>query len=161
MTLKILYNRICPCCGKEIEYKSKYRYREASTLNTDCRSCVRIRLNKTQSKIKENNPAWKGYKGVGYNWFSKYFERNGKKRTGTITIQDAYCKLEEQNFKCALSGIPLEWSEQSGMSIDRINSSKEYTLDNIQLVHKDVNIMKNAFDQTYFIEVCKLIASKN
>jgi len=110
-------------------------------------------------KAKHDNPAWKGYKGVGYKWFSKYFERRNKKRTGTITIEDAYNKLEAQEFKCALSGIPLEWSETSGMSIDRINSKKEYVLDNIQLVHKDVNLMKNHFDQDYFIEVCRRIIS--
>ena len=107
----------------------------------------------------EGNGAWKGYKGVGYHWFSKYFERRGlrTKHTGTITIQDAYKKLEQQEFKCALSGIPLEWSRTSGMSIDRIDSNKEYDWDNIQIVHKDVNRMKNAFDQDYFIEVCRKI----
>ena len=112
-------------------------------------------------KVKEDNPAWKGYKGVGYRWFSKYFERHGKKRTGTITIEDAYNKLDAQGFKCALSKIPLEWSETSGMSIDRIDSKKEYILDNIQLVHRDVNLMKNHFDQEYFIEMCKRIGDNN
>ena len=135
-------------CGKAIGINSKA-----------CRSCTRTNLNKSMPKAKHDNPAWKGYKGVGYKWFSKYFERRNKKRTGTITIEDAYNKLEAQEFKCALSGIPLEWSETSGMSIDRINSKKEYVLDNIQLVHKDVNLMKNHFDQDYFIEVCRRIIS--
>ena len=117
-----------------------------------------------RNSSKENNWAWKGYKGVGYKWFSKYFERKRskqKQKTGSITIEDAYNKLEEQGFKCALTGIKLDWSETSGMSIDRINSSVGYELDNIQIVHKDVNLMKNHFDQDYFIEMCKRIADKH
>ncbi len=43
-------------------------------------------------------------------------------------------------------------------SIDRIDSSKEYTIDNVQLVHKDVNLMKNHFNQDYFINMCKMIS---
>lgn len=152
-----LFNRICPQCDKIIIYKDKYKLARALEDGKPCRPCSITNTNKSTSRKKETNAAWKGYKSVGYKWFSKYFERHNKKRTGTITIEDAYNKLEAQGFKCALSGIPLEWSEASGMSIDRINSKLEYTLDNIQLVHKDVNLMKNHFDQGYFIEVCKRI----
>ena len=142
-----------------IEYHHPSSYYNARNRNSICRSCRTVRANKSPLRYnsKGDNWAWKGYKDVGYKWFSKYFERAGRFRTGTITIQDAYNKLEAQGFKCALSAIPLAWSETSGMSIDRIDSSKEYDLDNIQLVHKDVNLMKNHFDQDYFIEVCKRI----
>lgn len=43
-------------------------------------------------------------------------------------------------------------------SLDRIDSKKSYTVDNVQWVHKDVNWMKNKFDQDYFIEMCGRIA---
>ncbi len=150
--------RGCPDCGEAILYKNKYNLQRAIEKGGPCRKCSRSLLNKSQPKSKENNPAWKGYKGVGYKWFSKYFERVGKKRTGTITIEDAYNKLEAQGFKCALSGLPLAWSEDSGMSIDRIDSEKEYVLDNVQIVHKDINLMKNHVDQDYFIQLCRLVA---
>lgn len=156
--LPILFSRICSTCGKDIVYANKANYQRAVEVGSPCRGCKRGELNKAQPKSKENNPSWKGYKGVGYNWFSKYFERGGRHRTGSITIEDAYNKLEEQGFRCALTGVPLAWDAKSGMSIDRIDSSEEYTLDNIQIVHKDVNLMKNAFDQTYFINMCKLVA---
>lgn len=137
--------------------------RIANERNSVCKSCRTRRANKSplRDTKKENNAAWKGYKGVGYKWFSKYFERSNRKRVGTITIEDTYSQLQKQNFKCALSGVDLEWSEESGMSIDRINSKGEYTLDNIQIVHKDINLMKNYFDQDYFIKMCKKVAEND
>ena len=44
-------------------------------------------------------------------------------------------------------------------SLDRIDSSKGYVIGNVQWVHKDINIMKNKFDNQYFIDMCKKIAS--
>lgn len=154
-----LYNRCCPECNKEIYYKDKYKLARAIEDGKPCRPCSITTINKTLSRKQENNWAWKGYKGVGYKWFSKYFERGKRKHTGSITIEDAYNKLESQGFKCALTGIDLPWSEESGMSIDRIDSKKEYLLDNIQIVHKDINLMKNHFDEDYFIEMCRKVAS--
>lgn len=157
MKLEILFNRQCPECNRTISYKDKYKLERAIKAGKVCRPCSITSINKTQPRSQERNAAWKGFKGVGYKWFSKYFERINKKRTGTITIEDAYNQLESQNFRCALTGIDLPWSESSGMSIDRIDSKKEYIKDNIQLVHKDVNLMKNYFDEDYFIEICRRV----
>lgn len=69
----------------------------------------------------------------------------------------------KQNNKCALSGMSIGWSKTgltATASIDRIDSSEGYLMENVQLVHKDVNFMKQQFDQTYFIEMCKAIADK-
>lgn len=157
-----LYKRNCPLCGCELLYDYPSKLKRAEDAGSVCRPCNMKRWNGSgkYSTAKEGNGWWKGYKGVGYKWFSKYFERGRgkqKQKEGSITIQDAYDKLEAQGFRCALSGIPLEWSEESGMSIDRIDSSAGYHLDNIQIVHKDVNLMKNHFSQEYFLDVCKRI----
>jgi len=158
----LLYKRICPDCAGDITYRWPSQVKLANKRNSVCKSCRTRRANKSplRNAQKENNKAWKGYKGVGYKWFSKYFERSGRNRAGTITIKDAYDKLNSQGFTCALSGVKLEWSEESGMSIDRIDSKREYDLDNIQIVHKDINLMKNHFDQDYFISMCKKVANK-
>lgn len=42
-------------------------------------------------------------------------------------------------------------------AIDRIDSNLDYHLVNIQIVHKDVNLMKNRFSQDYFLDICKKI----
>lgn len=46
-------------------------------------------------------------------------------------------------------------------SLDRIDSTKGYTLDNIQWVHKHINVMKMDLDQEYFIKLCKLVTKKS
>ena len=37
------------------------------------------------------------------------------------------------------------------------NYFKGYIKDNIQLVHKDVNMIKKEYDQEYFLTLCRLI----
>jgi len=108
----------------------------------------------------ENNPAWKGYKEIPFSWFSKYFERKGKKRVGTIKIKDVYDLWIKQDKKCALSGLEIDFIKRKNgisASIDRIDSDQEYNIENIQLVHKDVNLMKNHFSQEYFFNICEKI----
>lgn len=73
---------------------------------------------------------------------------------------------EKQNGLCALSGIPLTWDAKKGrvltnLSIDRIDSSKGYDADNVQLVCRIVNIMKNNLSQDSFIVWCSKIAEKS
>ena len=114
----------------------------------------------------------KNYKGIG-NLSSTFFSRileGAKKRNieVSVTMQDILDLLKKQEYKCALSGLPLIMSKSfskdrinqassTTASLDRIDSSKGYILGNVQWVHKDVNIMKNKFNQDYFTETCKLI----
>lgn len=46
-------------------------------------------------------------------------------------------------------------------SLDRIDSSRGYEIDNIQWVHKDVNKMKMGLSQNEFIDICKIISKNN
>jgi len=43
------------------------------------------------------------------------------------------------------------------LSLDRVNSNDYYHVDNIQWIHKHINIMKNKFETDYFIQMCKLV----
>lgn len=43
-------------------------------------------------------------------------------------------------------------------SLDRIDSSKGYKIENIQWVHKDINQMKSALENNKFIELCELVS---
>ena len=47
--------------------------------------------------------------------------------------------------------------EAKAASLDRIDSKKGYTEDNVQWVHKYVQRMKNAFSEKRFLEVVKII----
>ena len=46
-------------------------------------------------------------------------------------------------------------------SLDRIDNDGNYTIDNIQWVHKDVNFMKRTYNQEYFIDMCSKIAANS
>jgi hypothetical protein len=84
-----------------------------------------------------------------------------------IKIEDIEKLYQKQGGVCALSGLPIKYEKidknylKSTASIDRIDSMKSYTKDNIQLVFKMINIMKWKFSQEYFIELCELVANFN
>lgn len=74
-----------------------------------------------------------------------------------------------QNNHCALSGLPISISNttkgdmhgETTASLDRRDSAKGYTRDNIQWVHKLINQMKMDLDETEFIGLCKAVATYN
>jgi len=163
--LSKVYSRICPNCNKEIIYKNYKSYHSALSRSSICKSCRTTNANKSPNRKckKEDNPAWKGYKNIP-GAFLKGYRRSAKlsdKKIIGFNLEDVYNIWLSQNKKCNLSGLPINWGDEENnkntASIDRIDSNKGYTLDNIQLVHKDVNLMKNKFDQDYFINICKLI----
>ena len=89
--------------------------------------------------------------------------RNGAKARNipfNITTDDIDKLYEEQNKKCALSGLDIVFNSNyikgngkiinGTASLDRIDSSKPYTRSNIQLVHKRINIMKGNMSDEEF-----------
>lgn len=77
----------------------------------------------------------------------------------TITVEDILKLKEEQNNKCVYSGIELVWERNNNdkASIDRIDSTKGYTPDNIQLVTKLVNQAKSDLTHNQFIGLVNII----
>lgn len=124
-----------------------------------------------KNKIGQNNKQWGGYGEISGNfWY--ILKRNGEGTRGRkkidfdITIEHIWELFLKQNRKCLLSGIelvfPKHYQDKSyTASLDRIDSSKGYIIGNVQWVHKDINIMKNKFQQDYFINVCNLISLNN
>lgn len=80
----------------------------------------------------------------------------------TITINDIWNLFIQQSKRCALTGWDVEFVRRKAAttaSVDRIDSSKGYTLDNIQIVHKKVNKLKMDFSENDFFAMCKAIAN--
>ena len=108
-----------------------------------------------------HHPSWKGCGDIsGIYWCS--IKSNAKRRNllFEIDIQFIWELFLEQNKKCALTGFDLNISEkpERTASLDRIDSKKGYTKDNVQWVHKDVNWMKQEYPQDRFIEICKAVS---
>jgi len=158
-----MYTRKCPDCNKDLTYKWQCQLKVAVERNSVCKSCRTARANRSPKRKNtlNCNPAWGGYEEIPRAWFTKYFLRGRRKhKDGTITMEEVWQVYINQDKKCALSGVPIDFkSTPQGVSasIDRIDSNIGYHLNNIQLVHKNVNLMKNHFNQQYFIEMCKKI----
>ena len=133
---------------------------------------VDLRLGNTKSCgcLRERNPKlWKGYKKISGIYWSN-IKRNAaiRKLDFKITIEEAWDLFVSQDENCALSGVELyfvsDYTRQKlkqTASLDRIDSNKGYVIDNIQWVHKELNMIKNKFDQENLINWCKLIAKHN
>lgn len=111
---------------------------------------------------------FKGYNGISSEYFRR-IRKNAEKRKFifNISIQEMWDLFIKQNNRCALSGLKIELLEFGTMaknlsgqtaSLDRIDSSKGYTIDNVQWVHKDINKLKGNFSDESFVKYCKLVA---
>ena len=73
-------------------------------------------------------------------------------------VQEYTEKLyDEQGGVCAISGLEMACKTHDiySLSIDRIDSSKGYTKENIQLVCSIINRMKNEYSMELFMNECK------
>jgi hypothetical protein len=112
---------------------------------------------------------------IFYHRLNLALSTSNQRKTNFIKKEDipklvSYCidLYDKQNGKCALSGQFLEipssdlkkadWRRSNCISIDRIDSSKGYEEGNMQIVHKDINYMKQEFGQDYYIKMCKAVA---
>lgn len=114
---------------------------------------------------KEKSAKWKGHGEISSSLYSR-IKRDAWRREieFSVTIEFLWDLFLKQDRKCALSGTELKFSSNSNLfdsntSLDRKDSSGHYTEDNVQWILSDINIMKNRFDQDYFINICKQIAN--
>lgn len=97
-------------------------------------------------------------------WY-KSFENSALHRglDWQLNIEDIDCLYEEQNGRCALSGWKIGWSEvgwNHTASLDRIDNNIGYTVDNIQLVHKIINMSRGSLSVEDFITMCESVADR-
>jgi len=148
-------------CGK-IDYKRESHI-DRMQVKT-CKYCSR------KNKYPEQRKS-RGFfiNQININWIT-YLNSNDNLNRGVnkklkcfITIDDLKNQLIKQNFKCAYTGRKLHvlnvFKKDSNASIDRIDSNKNYTVDNIQWIYKPINTMKNSFSSEDFLEICKEISN--
>lgn len=81
-----------------------------------------------------------------------------------VTLDQLLQLYEQQNHKCALSGLEMTTITGSGhlllnASVDRINPGKDYTISNIRLVCSHVNMMRSNLTDAELLEFCKAIVN--
>ena len=175
------YMNSCKTCRST--YRKKKTYKK-TIIDTECMKCKKIlspdnfhcdksSTNGLQSyckecqKINETEYYKKGGKELFLKRCFKDLKSNAKKRNidVDITLKDIL-DLYKKNENCSISGIKMtteyipregKWSRIHNLSVDRIDSKKSYTKDNIQLVCGIVNIMKWDLKQDDFIDICHKI----
>ena len=77
-----------------------------------------------------------------------------------VTVAHLYDVWQKQEGLCAYIKLPLtsEAHKFNTVSLDRIDSNKDYTVDNIQLVCVPINRMKLDYSEEQFINLCSLVA---
>lgn len=145
----------CKCdCGGHIIYPAFYLKRNKYP---KCKGCKYSLGQKTKSA---------GHGDISLSYFRRLkegaFTRN---LSFLITIEYIWDVFISQNKRCALSGREIEFvrnfnacSSQQTASVDRIDSTKGYIKGNIQIVHKEINHLKNKCQNDHFIEICKQVA---
>lgn len=152
---------LCKCiCGKEKIIGSRYLL-DKRNKNKAC-GCIK-------NPNKEKHPSWKGFGEIsGAYWYKLSYGAKIRKKEFTITIENAWNLFLCQNRRCKLSGVELTFThsyikdfKNQTASLDRIDSSKGYTEDNVQWIHKDIQTMKMDQSDEKFIYWSKLVAKNN
>ena len=149
----------CLCdCGNTKVVRGNHLYTKAIK---SC-GCLKKRRGK-------NCPAFRGYEEISGDLL--HTMKTGAKSHGhlwKVTPKYLWNLFIKQKRCCALSGVPLTFeggsienryaaTSKRTASLDRIDSSKDYTEGNVQWIHKDLNLMKNTFSTPVFVEWCRKV----
>lgn len=154
---KTMIIKKCPNCEKEFEDNGNHRRL--------CPNCYRLKQRDIQ---RERASTIEGYfKQI----LSNIYNANRGKRFGDpdITLEQLINLYHKQDGKCAISGIIMELGDKRNgrggnpfaLSIDRIDSFKPYTIDNIELVIIAVNYFKGKYPLGVLLDITKQIYETN
>lgn len=143
----------CLCDCGNIKYVSTGSLNQGQ--NMSC-GCMGYKSGNRKAELIYN---YKGYKDIsGSRWYQ--LENGAKTRNleFSITKEQVWDLFEKQNRKCYFSGIPLSFKDSTA-SVDRLDPSKGYIIENIAIIHKDINRIKSNLSTEYFIEICQKITN--
>lgn len=153
---------LCVCdCGRTADINTNYLMRG---LAKTCghKDCSYHRQD--YSNNGKNNIKFTGYEEISGQLWSSY-RCNAERRNiiFDINIKDVWELFLRQNKKCSISNIDIFFGKtntsERTASLDRIDSKKGYTIDNVHWVHKDINKMKMNLDMEKFINLCKIVSN--
>lgn len=158
--------KTCMECEQELDVKEFSANKSVSDgLQSYCKNCKFGQMQKCMSEFDS--------------FINKIYldiVHNAKQRAKTITVEITVDDLKElykkQNGKCAYTGKQLtsiryavrdnqHIMNKHNVSVDRIDSTKNYTNDNIHMVCAIVNRMKTDLTEDEFLSLCNDIVNAN
>lgn len=153
-------NWLCQCeCG-HIQWKASNALKLGKT--HACKKCAALLVAYGDTSANINSVINSKFNQIKSN---RNVRSKVSKLPFTITESDLQDLYNKSHF-CALSGIdlsvkPFQPLSKQNLSIDRIDSNRGYEPDNIQLVDKRINMMKQSFTNEEFIELCCKVAEQH
>ncbi len=158
-------------CIKCNEYKCQedfYNRKDAITRNFkdySCKKCAKLHRKIDYTKQRTNKLKYLNTLD-GYIKTVLQHAKYRKKHEFNITFDDILEIYNKQNGLCVYTKETLtyvlgEGNVNTNMSLDRIDSNKGYTKDNIQLTLRIINTMKTNLKETDFLNFCKLVTINN
>lgn len=145
--------RICYCCKKEKPLEDFYRDKN-KTLGRK-RICKECKKNESKLYRKKNKDKLLEYEKSFDRQYSRY-KRGAKKRGYNFLLIKKEAKENFYNTNCSYCGDIFD-----GLGIDRVDNSVGYVFENCVPCCPSCNLMKHAFDKSFFLEHCKKISVHN
>lgn len=78
-----------------------------------------------------------------------------------VTPKNLLRLLEQQSYRCAISGMELTPIESSLDHIMPLAKGGKHIISNVQIVVPEINRMKGTMSSDDFVAVCRLVVRKN
>jgi hypothetical protein len=174
-SLRYKSNRACVSCKKDRYEKTnfdleKFYLGQLCTKNHNWDRTKRSLRRKSTGKclVCERNSSRYKTRSVVREML-KSARRRSRKEGWEIDINEDFIKSlnERQEGRCIYTNAVLEWDRipnqgriDNRASIDRIDSKKGYTTDNVQLVTDRINWAKGDLAHSKFLELCKTVTER-
>ena len=116
-----------------------------------------------RKRTGQNASRFSGHGEIPLKYFNQIKRRSKGIHVFSVSIEFLWSLFLHQNRKCSLSGIELTFDGitqgNHSASLDRINSSFGYIESNVQWIHKDINYLKQDYDESYFLDLCRKIVN--
>lgn len=89
--------------------------------------------------------------------FDEVLPNRTTRSSETVTVQEVHDLLVRQDFRCALTGEPLDPSDASMDHILAVSRGGPHTIENAQILRKDVNRAKGTMTNEEFIVLCRAV----
>ena len=173
--------KTCTCCKVEKSITEFYKSKtQKYGVNSRCKKCainvakewaksnpdkrlVQCRIYEAKNKDAIKKRKKNKRESMTFDDRFQLLIKNARARKEYVVSVDAkYLQsvYESQEGLCAYTKLPLLaiGNQLNTMSLDRVDSSKDYTEDNVQLVCVAINKMKLNYTEDQFIQLCQLVA---
>lgn len=166
--------KICPVCKIEKCFDEFHRQNERGILSGYCKSCNKIKCKEYSKKRKIKDPEFMNNErerarlnrqnSISYRLVQMVhsIKSSAAKRKISFNIEKFQIELMmlHQDFKCIKTGMKFDFTQGKGTkpfgpTIDRIDCSRGYEPDNIQLVCNMYNYAKNRWSDEEVLTFAK------